>query len=314
MKVFLAGATGVIGRPLSRQLIAANHEVVAMTRSDQQAVDLRHEGTSPIVCDVFDREKLFRCIEKARPDVVIHQLTALPKRIDPRKIKTQLAATNRVRTEGTRNLFDAALAAGASRFISQSIAFAYGPDGEGLKTEDDVLYETPPASFTDTIGAVRSLEQTTLSSADLSGIVLRYGYFYGPGTVYASDGSIAEDVRRKRFPIVGKGTGVFSFIQVEDAAAATVAALHYGEPGIYNIVDDEPAPLSDWLPIYAESLKAPRPARVPRWLARLLVGPYAVYLACDQKGASNAKAKRAFDWSPHFPTWRSGFGKSLSDR
>lgn len=314
MKVFLAGGTGVIGRPLTSQLIAADHEVIAMTRSDQRAANLRHQGATPIVCDVFDRETLRRCVGDAQPDAVIHQLTALPKRIDPRKIKTQLAATNRVRTEGTKNLFDAALAAGAKRFIAQSIAFAYGPDGSELKTEDDPLYESPPSSFVETINAVRSLEETTLGNTDLQGIVLRYGFFYGPGSVYASDGSATEDVRRKRFPIVGNGTGVFSFIHVEDAAAATVAALKQGEPGIYNIVDDEPAQVSDWLPVYAEALGAPRPSRVPRWLARLLVGPYAIYLTCDQKGASNAKAKRAFEWSQQYPTWRLGFEKSLSLR
>ncbi len=307
MRLFLAGATGVIGRPLTAQLLAAKHEVVAMTRSDQRAADLRKQGATAIVCDVFDRDKLFRCVEDARPDVVIHQLTALPKRIDPRKIKTQLTETNRVRTEGTSNLFDAALAAGAQRFIAQSIAFAYDADGEGLKTEDDSLYKNPSKSFEEVIGAVRSLEEKTLSNPDLPGVVLRYGFFYGPDTIYASDGSTAKDVRRKRFPIVGKGTGIFSFIHVQDAAAATIAALQHGEPGIYNIVDDEPAPVADWLPVYAEALGARQPSRVPRWLARLLVGPYATYLMCDQRGVSNAKAKDSLGWSPQYSTWRNGF-------
>ncbi len=314
MKVFLAGATGVIGRPLTAQLLAANHEVVVMTRSDQRAAKLRHQGATPVVCDAFDRVNLHRCVENARPDVVIHQLTALPKRIDPRKIKAQLAQTNRLRGEGTRSLFDAALAAGAKRFLAQSIAFAYSPSGNGLKTEDDALYETPPASFADVIDAVRRLEETTLSNADLPGVVLRYGFFYGPGTVYASDGSFAEDVRRRRVPIVGKGTGVFSFIHVEDAAAATMAALDNGEPGIYNIVDNEPAPVAEWLPVYAESLSALRPRHVPRWLARLVVGPYATYLMCDQRGASNAKARRLLGWSPHYSTWRTGFARICHDQ
>ena len=307
MRVFLAGATGVIGRPLTSHLLAANHEVVAMTRSDRRAADLQHPGVTPVSCDVFDRENLRRCVEAAQPDIVIRQLTALPKRIDPRKIKTQLIETNRLRTEGTRNLFDASLAAGAQRFIAQSIAFAYSPDGEALKTEDCALHDKPPASFGDVIGAVRSLEETTLGSADLPGVVVRYGFFYGPGTVYASDGSFAEDVRRRRVPIVGNGTGVFSFVHVEDAAAATVAALEHGEPGIFNIVDDEPAPVTDWLPVYAETLGARPPRRVPRWIARLLAGPYATYLMCDQRGAANAKAKRLLGWSPQYPTWRSGF-------
>jgi nucleoside-diphosphate-sugar epimerase len=306
MKVFVAGATGAIGRPLTAQLVAADHEVNALTRSDQRAAKLRDQGAKPVVCDVFDREALCRSMKEARPDIVIHQLTSLPKRIDPRKIKTELAATNRLRREGTRNLFDAALAAGAKRFIAQSIAFAYGPDGEGLKSEGDALYDKASASMTDLISALRSLEDTTLGNADLPGVVLRYGFFYGPGTAYAADGSVAEDVRRKRFPIVGKGTGVFSFIHVDDAAAATVAAMQHGEPGIYNIVDDDPAPVADWLPAYAESLGAPGPNRVPRWLARLVVGPYATYLMCDQRGASNAKAKRLLDWVPMHASWRTG--------
>lgn len=308
MKIFVAGATGAIGRPLTEKLVAAHHEVVAMTRSARRAADLRQLGVSPVVCDVFNRNALRRVVEEAGPDVVIHQLTSLPKRIDPRRIKTQLAETNHLRTEGTRNLFDAALAAGTKRFIAQSIAFAYEPRGEGLKTENDRLFPDPPKPFAAVIAAVRSLEEATLSNADLPGVVLRYGFFYGPGTAYGSDGSTAAEVRRKRFPIVGKGTGVFSFVHVQDAAAATVAALQQGGPGIYNIVDDEPAPVADWLPAYAEVLGSRQPGRVPRWLARLLVGPYATYLMCDQRGASNARAKRLLGWSPEHPTWRSGFG------
>ena len=262
---------------------------------------------TPVVCDVFEQQNLCQCVEAARPDVVIHQLTALPQRIDPRKIKSQLAETNRLRSAGTRNLFDASLAAGAKRFIAQSIVFAYSPHGDGLKTEDSALYERPPASYVDVIEAVRSLEETTLSSADVPGVVLRYGVFYGSGTVYASDGSFAQDVRRKRVPIIGKGTGVYSFVHVEDVAAATVAALENGELGIYNIVDDEPAPVADWLPFFASTLGACRPSRVPRWLARVFAGPYAIYLFCDQRGAANVKAKGMLFWLPKNSTWRNGF-------
>ena len=306
MRIFVAGASGVIGRPLTEQLIAAGHEVVGITRSEQRAEGLRAAGATPVLGDVFDPGGLRRHLESARPDVVIHQLTALPKRIDPRKIETKLAATNRLRTEGTKNLFDAALAAGAKRFIAQSIAFAYDPRGEGLNTEESALHQSPHASFAETIAAVRSLEETTLSHGDLPGLALRYGFFYGPGTVYAQDGSFAEDVRRRRIPIIGNGGGVYSFVHVEDAATATVAALDRGAPGIYNIVDDEPAAVLDWLPVYAESLGARRPRRVPRWLARMLAGPYAVYLFCEQRGASNAKAKRLLGWEPKHPSWRAG--------
>jgi len=307
MRVFLAGATGAIGRPLTERLVSAGHEVFALTRSDKRARHLQQQGATPVVCDVFDKDNLRRQVEAAKPDAVIHQLTALPKRIDPRKIRSQLAETNRLRTEGTRNLFDAALAAGANRFIAQSIAFTYDTDGDELRTEDNALYEDPPPSFKEVIDAVRALEDTTLNSNQLYGTVLRYGFFYGPGTVYASDGSFAEDVRRRRIPIAGEGTGVFSFIHVEDAAAATLAALQCDLGGIYNIVDDNPAPLAEWLPAYAEILGARQPMRVPRWLARLLAGSYAIYLMCDQKGVTNEEAKARLGWSPSRSTWRLGF-------
>ena len=313
MKIFLAGATGVIGRPLTAQLLAAGHQVFAMSRSEQGAAELRQLGATPVVCDVFDWGNLRRCLGEIRPEVVINQLTALPKRIDPRKIKTQLAATNRVRIEGTNNLFDAALAAGAKRFISQSIAFVYNPRGTGLNTEESPLHQSPTASFAEVVEAVRLLEATTLSSSELPGIVLRYGFFYGPGTVYAKGGAMADDVRHRRTPIIGGGTGEFPFIHVEDAAAATVAAVWRGEPGAYNIVDDEPASVAVWLPAYAKALGAPPPRRVPRWLARLLVGSYATYLMCDQRGALNDKAKRELDWLPRYSTWRMGFERIIND-
>ncbi len=278
-----------------------------MSRSDTRAADLRQRGATAVVCDVFDREELLRCVESAQPDAVVHQLTALPKRIDPRKVTTQLAETNRLRTEGTRNLIDAATACGAGRFITQSIAFAYVPDGQGLKIEEDPLYENAPSSFVEVIRAVKILEESTLSASNVEGIVLRYGFLYGPGTSYASDCSFAEDARRRRVPLVGKGSGVFSFVHVDDAAAATVAALERGNPGVYNIVDDEPAPVSEWLPLYAEAAEAPRPMSIPRLLGRLIAGSYAIYLMCEQRGASNEKAKASLDWWPSQPTWRQGF-------
>ena len=311
MRVLLAGATGAIGRPLTAQLLAAGHEVCALTRSEASAEDLRNQGATPLVCDVFDRAKLRWNVWEARPEVVVNQLTALPRRIDPRKIRRQLAATDRLRTEGTRNLFAAAKAAGAGRFVSQSVAFAYQPDGTGLKTEDSPLHARPSAAYRGTFEAVRSTEAITLGDRELPGVVLRYGFFYGPGTFYAPDGSFAEDVRGGKVPLVGQGTGVFSFIHVEDAAAATLAALERGEPGIYNIVDDEPAALAEWLPRYVEWLGAPPPKRVSRWLARLLAGPYAVYMMCDQQGASNARAKQRLGWTPRFASWRSGFPAML---
>ncbi len=313
MKVFIAGATGVIGRPLTVQLLAANHDVIAMTRSENRAIALQQQGVTPVIGDVFDRSMLRQSLQDARPDVVIHQLTALPKRIDPRRVKTHLAETNRLRTEGTQNLFDASLAAGVQRFISQSIAFAYSPDGDGLKREDCALYERPPAAFDDVIHAIRRLEEITLSNPTLPGVVLRYGFFYGPGTIYACDGSFAEDVQRRRVPIIGNGTGVFSFIHVEDAAAATVAAVELGEPGIYNVVDDEPAPVRAWLPAYAELLGAPRPFKVPWVLGRVGGGRYGVYLMVEQRGAANRKAREHLEWEPRFSSWHEGFCFELAE-
>lgn len=314
MKVFLAGATGAIGRPLTGQLLAAGHEVVAMTRSEQSAAELQQRGAAPVVCDVFDRAALYRCLRDARPDVVIHQLTALPRRLNPRKIDTQLAATNRLRIEGTWNLHEAARAAGVQRFIAQSIAFAYDPAGPQLTSENCPLYKRPPKQFAKVIAAVRRLEETVLGSEDLPGMVLRYGFFYGPGTSYAADGAMAADVRARRVPIIGNGAGVFSFIHVDDAAAATLAAVDHGESGIYNIVDDDPAAVSEWLPYYAEQLGAPSPRRIPRWLAKILAGPYAVYIMCEQPGAANARAKRQLGWSPRYASWRTGFAELAGKR
>jgi nucleoside-diphosphate-sugar epimerase len=303
MRVLLAGATGVIGVPLVRALVAAGHEVFGLTRRQELSASLEREGASPLVCDVFDRERLREVAVAARPEAVIHQLTALPKRIHPRRVRRQLAPTNRLRTEGTRHLLEAARAAGASRFLAQSVAFGYAPGaGDRLREPDDPLLTDVPAAFAELVGAVASLEEQTTSARDLGGTVLRYGFFTGPGTVYAEDGTFAEDVRRRRVPILGAGSGVFSFIHVDDAADATVAALTSPQ-GVYNVVDDGPAPVREWLPAYARALGAPPPRRVPRWLGRLVGGPYAVYLMCELPGVSNAGAKAGLGWRPVHPSF-----------
>jgi nucleoside-diphosphate-sugar epimerase len=305
MRVFVAGASGAVGRPLVAELVRAGHAVVGMTRSEKSAAAIRAAGAESVVCDVFDKAALARAVAAAAPQAVVHELTALPARVDPRRVERDLAATNRVRTEGTRNLIDAAASVkSVRRFVAQSIAFAYEP-GPTLRVESDPLFQTPPPTFAPALAAVRALEAQV--GALPHGVVLRYGYFYGPGTAYAADGSFHEDVRRRRVPIAGAGSGVFSFIHVEDAAAATCAALAASAVGTFNVVDDEPAPLRDWLPEYAKTIGARKPWRVPGFLARLAAGPYGAYLLLHQPGASNAKAKRELGWAPRRASWRQGF-------
>jgi len=307
MRVFLAGATGVIGRRLLPMLVAAGHEVTAMTRSGERAQALRDAGATAVVCDVFDADGLRAAMEAARPEVVVHELTDLPPNLDPRKMEEQAAGNDRIRSEGTRNLVAAAVAAGARRVVAQSIAFAYAPGGAGLKSEEDPLWDDAPWPWSRSIQALHDLEDTVTQTEGIDGVVLRYGFFYGPGSSYADDGHFAREVRRRRLPVVGKGSGVFSWIHVDDAAAATVAAMDHGTPGIYNVVDDDPAPLREWVPAYAEAVGAKPPRRVPVWLARLLAGRYMASMATTLGGASNAKAKAELGWLPRYASWRQGF-------
>ena len=310
MRVFLAGATGAIGRPLVPKLIAAGHELTGMTRSEARAEEIRATGAAAAMVDVFDADALGAAVAAASPEVVIHELTALPDRLDFRKDDTY-APTNRVRTEGTRNLIAAARAAGARRFVCQSIAFAYRPDGAGLKTEEDPLLSDAPGGFGSGVKALREMEELVLGSEGLEGLVLRYGFFYGPGTHYGSDGTTTKDLRRRRLPVVGRGTGVFSFVHVDDAADATVAAVERGAPGVYNIADDDPAPMSEWVPEMAKAAGAKPPRRVPVWLAKLVGGKALTDFALELRGASSEKAKRELGWQPAHPSWRSGFAESL---
>jgi nucleoside-diphosphate-sugar epimerase len=309
MRVFLAGATGVIGRPLVRMLIAEDHQVTGMTRSPQKVDALRAAGAEPVVTDALDAEAVMRAVSEAQPDAVIHQLTAIPQRLDPRKIERDFALTDRLRTEGTRHLVAAAQAAGVPRLIAQSIAFAYAPGPVGtVHRETDPLNMSPPQQFRRTAGALAELERTVLGAG---GLVLRYGYFYGPHSGISQTGAMAGDVMRRRLPIVGKGQGVWSFIHIEDAARATVAALTRGRSGAYNVVDDEPAAVSEWLPALADSLGARRPYRVPTFIARPMAGSYGVATMTRAQGASNELAKRDLGWTPEHPSWREGFRNGL---
>jgi nucleoside-diphosphate-sugar epimerase len=310
MKVFVAGASGVIGRRLVPMLVERGHEVTAMTRSAEKADEIRAMGAAPAIRDVFDAEGLRAEIGAAAPDAIVHELTDLPPNVDPRKAAEQLEGNDRIRQEGTRNLVDAALAAGVRRMIAQSIAFVYAFDG-GLKTEDDPLFDDAPFPWSRTVRAVHALEDAVTKTEGLEGIVLRYGFFYGPGSSYAPGGHWAREVGRRRFPIVGKGSGVFSFIHVDDAAAATAAALEHGPPGIYNVVDDEPAPLREWLPAYAMAVGAKKPMRVPRFIARLVAGAYTTQMATELCGASNARAKAELWWQPQYASWRQCYREAL---
>ena len=309
MRVFLAGATGVIGRMLVPMLIGAGHQVTGMTRSAAKAEALRVAGAEPLVADALDREAVQAAVAAAHPDAVIHQLTSLPAKIDPRRIERDFALNDRLRSEGTSILVDAARSAAVTRILAQSIAFAYAPGAPGsVHGEADPLVVDAPKPFRRSARALRDLEAAVL---DADGLVLRYGYFYGPGSAISRDGSMGQDVRRRRLPIVGRGGGVWSFIHVEDAARATLAALTAGGAGAYNIVDDDPAPVSQWLPALADALGAPRPLRVPTPIARLAAGSYGVASMTRAQGASNELAKRALGWTPAYPSWREGFRAAL---
>jgi 2-alkyl-3-oxoalkanoate reductase len=306
MRVFVAGASGAIGRSLVPQLVGAGYEVTGTTRSEQRAEAIRAAGAQAAVCDALDPEALRAAVVEARPEVVVNQLTALPDRFDPRD-KDIYHATSRLRAESTRTLVDAARAAGVRRLVWQSIAFAYAPGPRPeVKDEDAPLALDAPEPFGGGVRAIDAMERAVVDADGLEGVVLRYGWFYGPGTYYGEHGSTASDVRKRRFPVIGKGAGLFSFIHVDDAASATVAAVERGPPGVYNVVDDEPAAMRDWLPAYAEAIGAKRPLRVPVWVARLAAGKMAM-LMTTLPGASNAKVKRELGWEPRWRSWREGF-------
>jgi nucleoside-diphosphate-sugar epimerase len=310
MRVFVAGASGAIGRPLIPKLVSAGHEVTGMTRRERSAEAIRAAGAQAAICDALDAAAVEDAVIAAAPEAIVSELTSLPKDYDLRTI--DYGPTNRVRVEGGRNLISAGRKVGAGRYISQSIAFVYEPEGDWVKDEEARTFIEPPGRFASGLEATLTSEREALEADGMEGLVLRYGQFYGPDTYFDRGGSIAEQVRKRRFPQVGSGSGVFSFIHVDDAADATVASIERGSPGIYNVVDDDPAPISDWLPIYADAINAKRPMRVPTFLARLLGGKMAAIMATQLRGASNAKAKRELGWQPAHPSWRQGFVASLS--
>lgn len=303
MRVLVAGATGAIGRKLVPALIAAGHEVTGTSRSVERAADLVKLGATPAVMDGLDPVSVNATVAWARPEVIVHQLTALPKAPDFSKDDVY-EATDRLRREGTASLIAAAAENEVQRVVAQSIAFAYKPEGDWVKDEEAPLWLDAPQPFRSATGAIADLERQV---TDAEGTVLRYGWFYGPDTYFAPGGFIATEVDRRRYPLVGSARGVSSFIHTDDAAAATVASIEAEATGIFNIVDDEPMALSEWLPLYAKTIGAKPPRRVPRFVARLVAGPVVARMATEMRGASNAKAKRELDWSPRHASVRTGF-------
>ena len=308
MRVFVAGATGAIGMQLVPRLVAAGHEVTGMTRSESKQRMIRELGAVPVVADALDRQQVADAVASARPEVIVHQLTAIPATLDLRHFDRDFGLTNRLRTEGMDHLLSAAQASGVGRFVAQSYgAWPYARTGGPVKSEEDPLDSSPARTMRESLAAIRHLETAVLGADWTEGIVLRYGAFYGPATSMAPGTEQVELVRRRKFPLVGDGGGVWSFIHVADAADATVAAIDHGSRGVYNVVDDDPALVAEWLPALAQELGAKKPVRVPRFIGRLFAGEAGVVMMTEIRGASNAKAKRELAWHPAHTSWRQGF-------
>lgn len=303
MRVLIAGASGVVGRQLIPRLTTAGHEVTGFARSAGTV-----QGVELVAVDALDRAAVMAAVARAAPEAIIHLLTAIPGQIDPKRIDRDFAMTNRLRTEGTAHLLEAARAAGVGRIIAQGLGYAYDPRGSGPADESVPLWRDPPRTFAPVLAALQQMEAAV---QEAHGTVLRFGHLYGPGSSYAADGSFIRQVRARQVPIVGGGTATFSFTHSSDAAAAVVAALEAPEPGVYNIVDDDPAPMGEWLPLLADRLGAPAPRSVPTFLARAAVGGWGVAFMTQLRGADNTRAKRVLRWQPQVPSWRLGFDLEL---
>jgi 2-alkyl-3-oxoalkanoate reductase len=304
MRVFVAGATGVIGQYLVPSLVAAGHEVTGTTRSPAKAGQLERAGATPAIVDGLDRQAVLDAVRAAQPDVIVHQMTALASMRSFRHFDKEFAVTSELRTKGTDYLLEGARQAGTRRFIAQSfIGWNNARTGSLVKSETDPLDPDPVPSTRQALAALRYLEET-VPSAVPEGLVLRYGPFYGHG----SSDSMIDLVRKRQLPVIGAGTGMWSFCEVTDAAAATLAAVTGGAPGLYNIVDDDPAPVREWLPGLAECLGVKAPMHVPAWMGKLLAGELVVAMMTEARGAANVKARRELDWAPGYPSWRDGFG------
>jgi nucleoside-diphosphate-sugar epimerase len=314
MKILLAGATGAIGRRLIPMLVSAGHTVTGTTQHPEKMTSISSAGATPMQVNALNEREVLAAVQKTQPEIIIHQLTAIPANLNLRHFDQGFGLTNRLRTEGTDHLLAAARAVGVRRFIAQSYAGWYARTGGWIKTEDDPLIASGISDGRKTLEATIYVERAVLQEKAIEGFALRYGSFYGPGTSLAPGAWFFDCVRQRRVPIVGGGTGYWSFIHIDDAAAATLAAVGSPHPGIYNITDDEPAPVSTWLPVLAEVLGAKPPRRVPKWLARLAVGEYGVAVMTELRGSSNRKAKSLLPWKLKWPTWRQGFKDGFEDR
>lgn len=308
MRVFVAGATGAIGQQLLPRLVEAGHEVTGMTRSPAKQELVASRGATPVVADALDAEQVADAVGRARPEVIVHQLTSIGP-LDMRNFDRAFALTNRLRTEGTDHLLSAGQAVGVRRFVAQSFFAGYDRVGSMVKTEDDPFGSTAPKEMRETVAAIKYVEDAVLGATWTEGLALRYGGFYGPGTSLGAGGEQTEAVRGGKFPLVGNGNGTWSFIHIADAADATVAAVAGGAPGVYNVVDDEPAPVRVWLPELASMLGARAPRHVPRFVGKLFTGETGVVMMTELRGASNAKARRELGWVPGHPSWRQGFAE-----
>ena len=313
MRVLVAGAGGAVGQQLIPLLTRARHAVGGLLRSESKRDALLAMGATPFFADALDPSAVQAIVQTFRPDAIINQLTAIPQVIDLAHFDRDFALTDRLRTEGTDNLIAAAKKVNVTRFVAQGFAGSpYARTGGGVKTEEDPFDPDPPKQFRNTFAALRHLESSVLGSFPEGGVVLRYGWFYGPRTSLSKDGPMVQAVRKRMLPIVAGGTGLWSFLHIEDAASATLAALE-GKAGIYNIADDEPALVRDWISMLAELVGAKPPFHVPAWIARMLIGDHGVAMMRDNRGISNGKAKRELGWSARYPNWRDGFASEFAE-
>jgi nucleoside-diphosphate-sugar epimerase len=312
MRVLVTGAGGAVGNRLMRLLISAGHSVVGLTHTPSKAVAIRAAGAETVIVDALNRAAVVEAVAVAKPEVIVHEMTSLSGVNDLRKFDQSFALTNRLRTEGLVNLLTAAQQAGTRRIVVQSFCgWPYARIGGPVKSEDDPLDPAPPPNMRQTLAAIRYLERTVTASSEIEGVVLRYGAFYGDKTGLL-DGPTIDQLRYRRVPLIGNGNGWWSFVHIDDAAAATAIAVERGAPGIYNIVDEEPAPVREWLPALAAMLGAKAPWCLPKLLARIAAGEPIVTLMTEARAGSNAKAKREFAWQPAHPSWRQGFLEVLS--